>query len=304
MPFGVPVPCVAPNHVGWGRKVVFSTIGGMNMTRNFTDLLTQRWSDGAHVCVGLDSEYGKIPAAFRDGNVAQAIYTFNARIIQQTAHVACAFKPNVAFYEAEGADGATALGDTIRYLQRSYPHIPIIFDAKRGDIGNTNDGYVKAAFKELNADAITLNPYMGMVSLEPFLKLENKGLFLLCRTSNEGSDEFQCVMVQNPEDQSMLPMYQYVARRVAGHWNNRGNCGLVVGATFPGELEAVRKIVGDMSILIPGVGAQGGKVEDVVPVGKNSCGNGMIINSSRGIIFAKDPRHEAEALNSSITSLL
>ncbi len=270
------------------------------MKRHCMEMLKARWGNDCHVCVGLDSDLAKIPDQFKSGSIREAIYGFNVMIIRETAHVACAFKPNAAFAEAEGGAGGMALEDTIKYLHRSYPDIPVIFDAKRGDIGNSNDGYVRSAFTRFKADAITLSHYMGMVAMEPFLQQEDKGLFLLCKTSNEGSAEFQDVIVQHPEDQSLLPMYQYVAHRVARHWNKRGNCGLVVGATFPGELDAVRKIVGDIPILIPGVGAQGGKVEDVVPVGKNSHGNGMIINSSRGIIYAKDPGAEAEKLHDEI----
>lgn len=274
------------------------------MKRHFMNMLNARWGNGCHVCVGLDTTMQGMPSTFRESPTAEAMFNFNRWIIDQTKDVACAYKPNVAFYEAEGVAGSTALGNTVRYLQHTHPDIPIIVDAKRGDIGNTNDGYVTSAFTELNADAITLSPYMGKESLEPFLKMEDKGLFFLCRTSNKGSDEFQNLVVEDPDGGLTMPLYQYVAQRIATHWNTRGNCGLVAGATFPAELGVIRALAGDMPLLIPGIGAQGGDVGDVVPAGKNKHGTGMVINSSRGIIFAPNPGAEAKKLNDQIISFL
>lgn len=268
------------------------------MKRNFHDLLQRRWSDGFHVCVGLDSERAKIPDRFlNDGELGKQL-AFNKWIIDQTHQYACAFKPNSAFYEAEGEEGAAVLKRTIEYAHRTAPGVAVILDAKRGDIGNTNDGYVRSAFDRLKADAITLSPYMGSESLKPFLERSDKGIFLLCRTSNPGAGEFQDLLVDGS------PLYQVVASHVAASWNENGNCGVVVGATNPEELSAVRRMVGDLPILIPGVGAQGGDLEKTVKAGKNSRGAGMIINSSRGIIFAPDPGAEAKKLNDSIVSFL
>ena len=265
------------------------------MTRNFRELLEGRWSKRCFVCVGLDSDRSKIPDRFlNDGELGKQL-AFNKWIIDQTHEVACAFKPNSAFYEAEGDEGARVLQRTIEYANRVAPDVPVILDAKRGDIDNTNGGYVGMAFDWNKADAITVNPYMGLESLELFLKRPGKGCIALCLTSNKGAARFQKLPVDG------TPLYQIVARDIATEWGANKNCGLVVGANHATELAKIREIAGDdMLILIPGVGAQGGKVEDVVPVGKNSRGTGFIVNSSRGIIFEKDPRKEAFALNEDI----
>jgi len=262
--------------------------------RNFRQLLEAQWSRGNFVCVGLDSEFGKIPeSARRSGNecdvsVANTIVAFNRAIVEATKDLVCAYKPNAAFYEAHGVEGIGALQRTIADIHAIAPDVPVILDAKRADIGNTNAGYVDAAFGFLQADAITVHPYLGAEALQPFLARAEKGVIVLCRTSNPGAGEFQDLSVNGE------PLYRFVARRVASEWNKNGNCSLVVGATYPDELREVRGLVGDMPILIPGIGAQGGDVEKTVSAGKDSRGYGMIINSSRGIIFASKGADFAE----------
>lgn len=257
------------------------------------------------VCVGLDSEITKIPEYIRNGEHPQS--AFNKAIIDATHDLVCAYKPNTAFYEARGKNGIEALKLTCDYIKEKYPEIPIILDAKRADIGSTNDGYAKFAFDYLGADAITLHPYLGKESLKPFLDRKDKGLFILCRTSNPGAGEFQDLLVtESGKNTSGVagwsesgshdspdgggtgkPFYQIVAEHVAKDWNYNGNCGLVVGATYPDELNIVRRMVGDgFPLLIPGIGSQGGDVEKTVKAGVDKDGLNAIINSSRGIIFA------------------
>jgi orotidine-5'-phosphate decarboxylase len=263
--------------------------------RSFRKMLENQWSRGNSVCVGLDSEFGKIPEfAHRSGDkcdvsIADTIVAFNRAIVEATKDLVCAYKPNVAFYEAHGVEGISALQRTIADIHTIAPDVPVILDAKRADIGNTNAGYVDAAFDFLKADAITVHPYLGAEALQPFLARADKGVIVLCRTSNPGAGEFQDLSVNGE------PLYRFVARRVASEWNKNDNCSLVVGATYPYELREVRGIVGDMPILIPGIGAQGGDVAKTVSAGQDSHGYGMIINSSRGIIFASKGVDFAEA---------
>jgi orotidine-5'-phosphate decarboxylase len=263
--------------------------------RNFSSLLAYQWSRGNLICVGLDSEFGKIPEHLKripdsagDGYV-NTVTKFNRAIVEATKDLVCAYKPNIAFYEAHGAEGIAALQRTIADIHAIAPDVPVILDAKRADIGNTNAGYVDAAFGFLRADAITVHPYLGVEALQPFLARTEKGIIVLCRTSNPGAGEFQDLPVNGE------PLYRFLARRVANEWNKNGNCALVVGATYPDELREVRGLVGDMPILIPGIGAQGGDVQMSVLAGKDSRGHGMIINSSRGIIFASKGADFAEA---------
>lgn len=273
--------------------------------RNFRKMLEAQWEKENFVCVGLDSDYEKIPDSIslpklplRKGT---AIWKFNRFRVEATKDLVCAYKPNTAFYEEHGDDGWDALKDTIRCINELAPEVPVIIDAKRGDIENTNNGYVKMAFDYLKADAITVHPYLGKEALQPFLDCADKGIIVLCRTSNKGAGEFQDRIVEVTDEEAeqwglprftLMPLYQLVAYRVSREWNVNGNCALVVGATYPEELAAVRQIVGDMPILIPAVGAQGGDVEKAVKAGKDSRGKGMIINSSRGIIFAESPGKE------------
>ena len=234
------------------------------------------------VCVGLD----------------QNLFSFNRTIIEATHDLVCSYKLNTAFYEAIGHEGINALKDTCDYLVEKYPEIPIIIDAKRADIGNTNKGYVQFVFTYLGADAITVHPYLGEEAIRPFLDCKDKGVIVLCRTSNSGAGEFQDLKVSGKS------LYKIVAENVSNKWNINKNCMLVVGATYPAELKEVRKIVGDMTLLVPGIGAQGGDLEATLKAGLNSKKQGLIINSSRGIIFAKNPRDEAMKLRNSINKQL
>ncbi len=244
------------------------------------------------LCVGLDSEFSRLPERFKSDEFPQ--FAFNRWVIDQTHAYASAYKPNIAFYEARGEAGLTALARTMDYLRANRPDILTICDAKRADIGSTNQGYVEAIFDRLGFDAVTLNPYLGREALEPFLARADKGCIVLCRTSNPGAGELQDL------DIGGKPLWQIVAERVRDDWNTRGNCMLVAGATYPGELRRIREIVGDMLLLVPGIGAQGGDVEPTVRAGQTSTGKGMIINSSRGIIFADDPNAAARALRDTI----
>ncbi len=241
------------------------------------------------VCVGLDSDAARLPDRFEGDQFA-----FNRWIIEQTHPYAAAYKPNVAFYEAQGVDGLRALERTLELLRADYPDILTICDAKRADIGSTNHGYVTAIFDRMGFDAVTLNPYLGREALAPFLERTDKGCILLCRTSNPGAGELQDLRVDGK------PLWQIVAERVSQDWNAGGNCMLVAGATYPDELRQIRELVGEMTLLVPGVGAQGGDAAQTVRAGRNSAGQGLIINSSRGIIFATDPAAEARALRDAI----
>ncbi len=258
----------------------------------FLAKLERHWQRGKFVCVGLDPEYGRLPAVLKtQGTIEETVFSFNREIINATHDLVCAYKPNSAFYEALGEDGLRALHRTVQYIREQYPEIPVILDAKRADIGNTNQGYVAAAFDQLGVDAITVHPYLGKEALGPFLERKDKGIIVLVKTSNPGSGEFQDLLV----GEERMPLYQVVARRIARDWNIHGNCGLVVGATYPEELRQVRAIVGDIPLLIPGLGAQGGDVAATVQAGRDSRGWGMILNSSRGILYASGQEDFAQA---------
>lgn len=213
----------------------------------------------------------------------------------------CAYKPNIAFYEAEKEYGHTVLRNTIVYIHRIAPDVPVILDAKRGDIGSTNQAYAKMAFDDLRADAITINPYLGAKALKPFLDRADKGIFVLCRTSNPEAGEFQDLPVHSDPLYLGEPLYHYIARRVATRWNKNNNCALVVGATYPDELRKIRQVAAGMPILIPGIGFQQKdvplkeQIEQVVIAGKDSRGQGIIINASRSVIFASSGSDFAEA---------
>lgn len=244
------------------------------------------------VCVGLDSAPDRIPARFQGEESPQ--FAFNRWIIEQTHAYASAYKPNIAFYEAAGEAGLHALALTLDYLRATHPAILTICDAKRADIGSTNAGYVTAIFDRLGFDAVTLHPYLGQEALQPFLSRADKGCIVLCRTSNPGAGELQDL------DVGGKPLWQAVAERVRDAWNANDNCMLVVGATYPEELRQVRALVGDMPLLVPGIGAQGGDVEATVKAGLDSQGRGLILNSARGIIFADDPAAAARDLRDAI----
>ena len=262
------------------------------------------------VCVGLDSDVAKIPAHLQSDKTPQ--FTFNKAIVDATHDLVCAYKPNSAFYEARGAEGISELKMTCDYIRQNFPEIVLILDAKRADIGSTNQGYVTYVFDWLGADAITLHPYLGKEALKPFLDRKDKGSIILCRTSNPGAGELQdLTMVRSQSSEALTkegkPLYQIVAQNVVKDWNFNGNCGLVVGATYPTELEIVRRIVGDVPVLIPGIGAQGADVEKTVKAGVDKNGKYAIINASRGIIFAsggtdfsQKAREETERLRDQI----
>lgn len=258
---------------------------------HFVEILENKWSEGKFVSVGLDSDIAKIPDSVRaraDGNIRDTIFIFNKEIIDATFDIANSYKPNAAFYEKYGADGIQALEATIHYIKDNHPTMPVVLDAKRADIGNTNEGYVEFVFDRLNADAVTVHPYLGKEAMKPFLDKRDKGIIVLAKTSNPGSSEFQDIG-------EGMKLYEHVARNVSDEWNYNGNCGLVVGATYPEELARVRELAPSLPILIPGIGAQGGDLERTLQFGKDSKNQGMIINSSRGIIFASSGEDFAEA---------
>jgi len=243
----------------------------------FHGLLAQAASQNdSRVCVGLDPEIERFPIHLRTRS--DAILAFNRAIVDATADLVCAYKPQIAHYAAVGAE--EALLETIRYIRERAPGVPVILDSKRGDIGSTAEKYAKEAFERYGADAVTINPYLGRDSAEPFLQYADKGIVILCRTSNAGAREFQDLVVDGRK------LYQIVAESVARDWNSRGNCLLVVGATYPEELADIRARTGDMTFLVPGVGAQGADVEKAVRNGRTAGGEGLVINSSRGIIYA------------------
>jgi orotidine-5'-phosphate decarboxylase len=254
----------------------------MTTDQTFTDKLKAKWDQNKFVCVGLD----------------KGDFEFDKTIIDQTFDLSLAYKPQSAFYEAEGSSGLESLKQTIRYIREKDPEMPIILDAKRGDIGSTNEAYVKAIFDDLGVDAVTVHPYLGKEALAPFLQKSGKGIIVLVRTSNPGAGEFQDLQTDGK------PLYQTVAEHVAKEWNQNNNCAVVVGATYPEELKIVRAIVGDMPILVPGIGAQGGDLEGTLKNGLNSQKQGLIISSSRGIISAPNPREATLKLHQDIVSLL
>jgi orotidine-5'-phosphate decarboxylase len=251
--------------------------------------LEKHWKKGKFICVGLDSDYSKIPPFLKLGKtIEQSILDFNKKIIDSTSDIVCSYKLNSAFYEAYGEQGILALKKTIQYVREEHPEIVIILDAKRADIGSTNLGYVKFAFDELGVDAITIHPYLGQEAVEPFLARKDKLIIVLVKTSNPGANEFQDLIIGKKH------LYEIVAGNVAKKWNKNKNCGVVVGATYPAELKIVRKIVGNIPILIPGIGAQGGEIKSTIHAGKDDRSFGMIVNSSRGIIFASKEKDFAK----------
>ena len=258
-----------------------------NKAMTFIEKLRARWqAANSLVCVGLDPDPAKFPDAFVDDD--DALFAFCRDIVDATAEFACAFKPQIAYFAAHN-DGEVALQRLIAHIAANHPDVPVILDAKRGDIGSTAEQYAVEAFDRFGADAVTLNPYMGRDSAAPFLQRGDRGCVFLCHTSNPGARDFQELDVGGE------PLYQRIARTIANDWNTDGNCSLVVGATFPGELKVIRGLVGDMPLLIPGIGVQGGDVEATVRNGKAAEGTGLMINSSRGILYASNAADYAEA---------
>jgi orotidine-5'-phosphate decarboxylase len=268
----------------------------------FAERLRRRWQEARTLlCVGLDGELERMPEQFRRGlakgetngytngdrerRVEEALTDFHLAIVDATADLVCAYKPNIAFYEQHGPAGLRALIAVIAYIQKKYPEIPVLLDAKRGDIGSTSRAYARALFDVYGADAVTAQPYLGYDALEPFLSRADRGVFILCRTSNPGANELQDLRVR-ADGAEEEPLYLSIARRVASEWNTNGNCGLVIGATYPEELRQVREIVGDLPILAPGVGAQGGDLEATVRAGLDSARQGLLISVSRSVLYA------------------
>lgn len=262
----------------------------------FVPQLRDRWVEAdSMVCVGWDPELSRLPAPLRELPVAEALCAFFVPIIDACAPYACAFKPQIAHFAALGAEDV--LLELIAYSRSRYPAIPVILDSKRGDIGSTAAQYATEAFGRYEADAVTVNPYLGFDGIEPFLSAyPDRGVIVLCRTSNPSAGDFQDLLVDG------VPLYQIVASRVAS-WDVHGQCALVVGATWPSQLAQVRSLVGDMPLLVPGVGAQGGSAVEVVHAGRDSSGYGLIINSSRGILYASSGSDFAEAAGAAAQSL-
>ena len=243
----------------------------------FRELLENRWSEsGSLLCVGLDPDQSRIPRDYLSAD--DGLVRFLKDIVDATAPYACAFKPQIAYFAAITAE--RELLEVCEYIRESYPTIPLILDAKRGDIGDTAKMYAREAFDRYGAHAVTVNPYMGGDTIRPFLEHENGAAVVLCRTSNAGSGEFQSQLIDGK------PLYQHVAQCAANEWSQYGDVSLVVGATYPEELAEVRVLVGDMPLLVPGVGAQGGDPVTVVKNGATSSGTGLIVNSSRAILYA------------------
>lgn len=240
------------------------------------------------LCIGLDSDYDRIPVKFKENPQPQL--TFNRWLIDQTAEFACAFKFNSAFYEARGEKGLSELAASITYLHETYPDCSAIVDAKRADIDSTNQGYAAYVYSYLKADAITLHPYLGGKTLLPLL-LPEKLAFVLCHTSNPGAGELQDLELKSGEF-----LWQHLAKAVTTQWQTLGPCGLVMGATYPEELAQARKIAPETIFLVPGVGTQGGSLTEVLKAGQRSNGFGMVINVGRNVIFSSDPHEIAKNL--------
>ena len=244
----------------------------------FISKLKKRWeSANSLLCVGLDPQIERVPEVLRSKH--SPYFEFCKEVVDATHEFVCAFKPQAAYFSAVGAENE--LEELITYIKRVYPEIPVILDAKRGDIGSTAALYAQEAYQRYGADAVTVNPYLGFESIEPYMNYSDKGIVVLCRTSNPGSDWLQ------KDETDSIPVYQRVAQQVA-EWNKSEQFVLVTGATYPEELGRVRQIVGDMPLLVPGIGAQGGDIEEVLKNGLNEESNGLIISSSREILYAHE----------------
>lgn len=294
----------------------------------FMGSMEKQWDAGKHVCVGLDPLPEKLPedlqgwATVHEGSIEHFTYLAGAlgeamvRVIDATCDIAAAYKPNTAFYERFGAPGWNALARVVKHAKEA--GVPVILDAKRGDIGATNEAYAAMAFDFLDTDAITIHPYLGWEANKPFLARKDKGIFVLCRTSNPGAGEFQDFIIRILKEETEkklledmwntifgdhpISLHQHVAVHVADQetWNQNNNCGLVTGGTYPGEIEEIRKLVPNIPLLIPGIGKQGGDLEASVIAARHR----FLINSSSGIIFADDPRAETLKLHEQIQHAL
>ena len=252
----------------------------------FTQALAAAWQkNNSLLCVGLDPDPAKFPAHLH--GKPDAIFEFCKAIVDTTADLVCCFKPQIAYFAAQRAEDQ--LEALIAHIHARHPCIPVILDAKRGDIGSTAEQYAVEIFERYRADAITVNPYMGKDSVDPYLAYPEKGVILLCRTSNPGGSDLQFLDIGGKK------LYEHVAELVATQWNTTGQCALVVGATFPSEIARVREIVGDLPLLVPGIGAQGGDVEATLNAGRTAAGTGLIINNSRAILYAGKDEDFAQA---------
>jgi len=252
------------------------------------------------LCVGLDADIHNIPKHLVEEN-EDHVFEFNKAIIDATQNLVCAYKPNSAYYEADGIEGLASLEKTIEYIHSTYPDIPVILDAKRADIGSTSEHYAMAAFDYFKADALTLHPYMGKDSLEFFLKRQDKGCIILCRTSNPSATDFQDLIVEGK------PLYSRIAEKVVEWDKQYHNCLMVVGATWPEQMGEIRAIAPEMNFLVPGIGSQGGKLEEIMKAGLRPDKAGLIINAGRSIIyaslhedFAEKARRQAQKLRDEI----
>ncbi len=261
---------------------------------SFYSKLDKIWRmNNSLLCVGLDPDQEKLPVTVKTSNYP--LFSFNKAIVDATADLVCCYKPQIAYYAAIGAE--TQLEMTIRYIKETYPYIPIILDAKRGDIGSTAEMYAREVFDRYGADAVTVNPFMGSDTLQPYLQRKDKGVVILCKTSNPGSEEFQGLQVDSQE------LYKLIAYKAQNSWNANKNVLLVVGATYPQEMHRIREIAPDIPFLVPGVGAQGGNPEKVILHGLMKNGNGLIISSSRAILYASPNNDYAEAARKKVIAL-
>ncbi len=253
------------------------------------------------LCIGLDPDLQKFPKYLIDSE--DPIFEFNTSVIDSTYDLVCAYKPNIAFYSAYGISGLKSLIKTIKYIHDRYTDIPVILDAKRGDIGSTSEQYAKEAFDIFNADSVTVNPYLGFDALEPFLKRKNKGIIILCRTTNPSASNFQDLKVNGEQ------LYIIVAKKIIKWHKQYKNCLMVVGATWPKHLEKIRRLAPDMFFLVPGIETQGGDLQKTLQYGSTKLNSGLIINSSRAILyasngkdFAEKARNEAQKLREQINT--
>ncbi len=249
---------------------------------------------GSLLCVGLDPELDRIPPVFRSDS--HPLFAFCRALVDATAPFACAFKPNTAFFEAHGAHGWEQLGMLFAHLRSAHPGHFTVCDAKRADIGSTNHGYVRAIFDDLGADSVTLHPYLGREALLPFLERTDKASIILCRTSNPGASELQDLLCDGQ------PLWQGIAQRVGTEWNTHRNCMLVVGATWPEEMRRIRETAPELTFLVPGIGAQGGDVDATIRAGLRADGKGLLLASSRAILYSDDPAKAAKATRDAITN--
>lgn len=260
----------------------------------FKEKLNTIWDENnSLVCVGLDPDVSRFPKHLK--NDPDSIFKFCKAIVDSTHDLVCAFKPQIAYFAAESAE--RQLERLIKYINENYPRIPVILDAKRGDIGSTAQKYAIEVFERYSVDAVTVNPYLGYDSIKPYLSYTDRGTIVLCRTSNKGAGDIQDLLVDGE------PLYKHVARLAKDRWNTNNNCLLVVGATWPSQMSEIRQIVGEMTFLVPGVGAQGGDIEAIVKSGATSDGTGMIISSSRGVLYAGNDFNFDDAARSVVLNL-